>query len=164
MRSRRHTFGIVASLLLCIAIVVLWAHSRTDAGQRHDWIIWGNTRTHWISSGFGSVGVGSRPLRSREGIRPTAIKEVSFLGFYAWRVWYGDEYATSVEIPYWPLFLLSLVLPIRAGVVALRAHRRRVRVKSGRCATCGYDLRFSGQRCPECGEPVRPTSSEKVAA
>lgn len=163
MRSRRHTFAIVASLLLCIAIVVLWARSWTEAGRRNDCIRWRSTRSYWIGSGFGSLGVESGPLRSREGMWPTATKQVSFLGFYAWRQWHGVEYVTSVAIPYWPFFLLSVVLPIRGSAVALRAYRRRVRVKSGQCATCGYDLRFSSERCPECGEPVRPTSSEKVA-
>jgi hypothetical protein len=36
-------------------------------------------------------------------------------------------------------------------VSVLMAHRRRRRALVGRCAACGYDLRASPGRCPECG-------------
>ena len=34
----------------------------------------------------------------------------------------------------------------------LPLHRRRKRKKLGLCLKCGYDLRASKNRCPECGE------------
>ena len=43
---------------------------------------------------------------------------------------------------------LSSLLPV--GRVALFLHRRRAK-KPGCCAKCGYDLRASPERCPECG-------------
>jgi uncharacterized protein with PIN domain len=35
--------------------------------------------------------------------------------------------------------------------------RERKRSREGLCMKCGYDLRHSKDRCPECGEPIRKT-------
>jgi hypothetical protein len=54
----------------------------------------------------------------------------------------------SITFPHWFLVLLSMMLP----VLWLRTNRRNTkRHRFGLCVTCGYDLRESPDRCPECG-------------
>jgi hypothetical protein len=50
--------------------------------------------------------------------------------------------------PYWFLLLLFSILPALALRRAIWTFRRR---KPDLCAKCGYDLRASPERCPECG-------------
>lgn len=45
---------------------------------------------------------------------------------------------------------LLLALPLPARWLARRLRARRVR-GDGLCAACGYDLRATPDRCPECG-------------
>ena len=55
----------------------------------------------------------------------------------------------EVEVPYWCAALTFALLPA-ARLAGARRKRRRVR--RGLCRRCGYDLRATPGRCPECGE------------
>ncbi len=53
--------------------------------------------------------------------------------------------------PIWLLALLGAVLPAWRSVAYLRDRRLARRSAAGLCVICGYDLRGSPDRCPECG-------------
>jgi hypothetical protein len=54
----------------------------------------------------------------------------------------------SFAVPYWLLCLAMLIAP---SLWLWSWQRARTCVRQNRCATCGYDLRAAGERCPECG-------------
>jgi hypothetical protein len=57
----------------------------------------------------------------------------------------------SVSFPLWPLTLFAYML---AFVLIARVIIRIRKERSGCCANCGYDLRASNVRCPECGRII----------
>ncbi len=61
-----------------------------------------------------------------------------------------------------PLFV-SVAIGLATGTVQARLRQRR-RKKNGApvCGKCGYDLRASPERCPECGAPVDPMDGALV--
>ncbi len=65
---------------------------------------------------------------------------------------YGNIAGRYVSIPIWFLLLLFVPLPARATFRMVRARRRHC---AGLCRACGYDLRATPDRCPECGTHVR---------
>lgn len=101
----------------------------------------------------GALGFGWGSARYSKGLRyygtshtladgrpvPASRASTVFLDYRVWAVPYG------FLLLGWGLFP---ALWLRAGH---RAYRRR---RLGQCLRCGYDLRESKDRCPECGEPV----------
>jgi hypothetical protein len=59
---------------------------------------------------------------------------------------------TLAKAPLWMLLVVLAILPC-----TWLLHRRLRRPRPGICATCGYDLRASNNRCPECGSPIPAT-------
>ena len=68
--------------------------------------------------------------------------------FQAFRTLLNSRPAVNVAVPNWMVLALFATCPvIRAG---LWVERRRHRV-DGHCRACGYDMRATPDRCPECG-------------
>jgi hypothetical protein len=64
----------------------------------------------------------------------------------------ADSQLVYATIPHW-----AIALPLLAWIawrVFGPAARRQRRLKRGQCVTCGYDLRASSDRCPECGAVI----------
>jgi hypothetical protein len=55
---------------------------------------------------------------------------------------------TQFVMPHWTACLVFAGLPLVGLVMRLRRKRRH---RAGLCASCGYDLRATTGRCPECG-------------
>ena len=69
--------------------------------------------------------------------------------------WYANDYNDwsyrQVTAPCWAIAAAAIPLP----TIWLERRRKKVRAEMlGLCPKCGYDLRASPERCPECGTPV----------
>jgi len=57
-----------------------------------------------------------------------------------------------IEIPHWFAAAILLPWPLLSSFAWQRRRRRTSqRRRKGQCLACGYDLRASPERCPECG-------------
>jgi hypothetical protein len=52
------------------------------------------------------------------------------------------------------LLVASIFIGVPYVVRRYRGDRRATRIATGRCISCGYDLRSSNGACPECGRPI----------
>jgi hypothetical protein len=60
------------------------------------------------------------------------------------------------------LLLLLLGIGAIAWLVANRQTRLVERSEAGQCLNCGYDLRATPHRCPECGFPETPPTDLRL--
>ena len=79
----------------------------------------------------------------QQDVRPTT----GMLGF----AYKSERGATFISIPIWSAALATAVLP---AIWLVRRVRVRMRLAPGCCRRCGYDLRASRDRCPECGTAI----------
>jgi hypothetical protein len=66
--------------------------------------------------------------------------------------WLGEWHTKAIAVHWAWLTAISCIVPI---VILLRGRRRL----PGLCAHCGYDLRATPERCPECGLVPNPHST-----
>jgi hypothetical protein len=82
----------------------------------------------------------------------------------------SDCYALKTELraPYWLICAITSIAPAMLLVSKLRSRWRqswrRRQAQQNLCLTCGYDLRATPYRCPECGTPVPRWLYGRIAA
>ena len=154
---KRRVFNLAAgvSLLLCFATVGLWARS-----YRHgDFVCvigWRTLCDFASTSGqlhvevSGTAASSGMDFNTREPqyilSQDAPPRSLNFLGFdfvHGPVPNYGYFHFYIVGMPHWFVALLLLLLPLKWTL--------RRRLISGACANCGYDLRATPERCPECG-------------
>ncbi len=77
-----------------------------------------------------------------------------WLGCGYWIARYGSGYTASSRRVWFPAWFVVGALALCPGIWISRRLRIRRRAREGRCLQCGYDLRASTERCPECGTPI----------
>jgi hypothetical protein len=164
----------VLSLVLALLVAGLWVRSygRVDFFHyRHDGPLIDQVDYIGGFSSYGWLAVAvskSRPVISLDAASPRApaAKKLGFGGrvqpldgndpaTVQWVNNFKYDYLDDPSIGqkqltfrWWNVFAPFCVLPIVWGAMRYRRHRI---VKAGRCLTCGYDLRATPDRCPECG-------------
>ena len=108
----------------------------------------------WYASAWlGALWIGSDelPNRRRYGSLVLALDTSRFYVGYIhwWPTFHRGGYGFILILPLW---MPAIVCMSALLCVYLPLHRRRKRKKLGLCLKCGYDLRGSTDRCPECGE------------
>jgi len=80
----------------------------------------------------------------------------TFLGNH--RTLYRGNSVSTIDIPCYWIAIVSGLVSIPWLVRTARRVRSRHRISHNMCVTCGYDLRATHDRCPECG--TIPSKSE----
>ena len=80
----------------------------------------------------------------RSSIGPVVVNASSSSGVTFRRWW-------SITSPHWYVLSATAILP---ALWLVRTVRRARRTFKGACPSCGYDLRATPDRCPECGQQV----------
>ena len=180
MKRRLLDIMALLSVLLCVLLIAAWVVTRTQSLM----LLWlGSAPTERYLAFADRRGVElvrivplwapARTLQDHQSWHSQHSPEVKFhwLGFEARvtpvaqsrkqydPVILGSAY--SLTIPYGPLCAGSLMMPIFRLVTAIRARRR---IPDGHCLTCGYDLRASQGRCPECGTAIPPHAAAETTS
>jgi hypothetical protein len=167
-RLRRILLNVVTvlSLLLCLAAITLWIRGRTQLDDlsiyrplryinfrsvegRFQLDFWSASAPFWGRS----IELGGGDLAQlRYGHLPFSW-EVGGFAYGGTVEQHGVIVVTGREFagPAWFVVLALAGLPAVRLRGAVKRRRARKRAFRGLCPSCGYDLRATPDRCPECG-------------
>ena len=172
--------------ILCALTCLIWVVSLTE-GHTFGWAGWGNGSGTWVGWGadlrrhqlllFHFTGklqvrdpshvsdlpeppgwwhtMGS-PRRARVTNNGGLAERIG-LGYWRINPTFSPPVAIFVVgVPYALLVVVFAILPAHA--VVRRVRRRQADRRVGFCQRCGYDLRETPERCPECGTIPAPAT------
>ena len=174
MKRRLFTILSALSLVLCIGTATMWVRSYSAGDtilyhgqdETYSWSVW----LRWVR-GTVSFEVyrfkipSDRASTYAVGFEWTWWEEPWFqLPDESWwnrRGFFWEDRTDEVEggglgVPCWLGAVAAGVMPALWLRQSWQRRRQRFRERHGLCLTCGYDLRATPERCPECGTPVAP--------
>ena len=154
MKRKLLTFFSALSLFFFVVVCVLWVRSRSP----FHWVVWSGSHRVYVHAAGGRLGLEWRDAQfyRNAGEMDEVVDESSRewgLGGFVTARWGGRYVALSITDGF--LLITFAILP---SVSVGRAFLHRRRHRPGLCPHCGYDLRATPDRCPECGR----SASEKV--
>jgi 4-amino-4-deoxy-L-arabinose transferase-like glycosyltransferase len=175
--------GLWASTVISLALIALWIRSAyagdrititRDSGEvllRSDTGVLEMTYQEQSPNPRGTVREVTRP--GYQGIWPgrATSKYDLYLLNYQRGTSGPTAYSGPTAPPTWEFFTIKTYHPVPIVLFALPglfALKRRWqfgrRRRGGRCVACGYDLRASAERCPECGAAVAGAGAASATA
>jgi hypothetical protein len=153
IRRRLSSFFFALSLMVCLAVCLLWvrSHRWTERlGVDRD-----DGAYFFVGSNHGVLVAAWSPAIAVGGsIRP-AYRWNYHRQSEPWRELYSLRFGFGFSADERSLFVPHGAIAIMSGAAAAGAwairRRRQRRDRSGLCHQCGYDLRATPERCPECG-------------
>ena len=181
MRRRLLNFLTALSLLLCVAAVVLWS-DLGPRGERGSVMVGRHTRYRVAAfdpalelrlSRFSDAALGSGMTNYAGMTGEWHWPRGGLLGFIAlgrtehFTDRSGARHSMTVRVvllPYWLLAAVTAAPPAWWAWRFLDRRARAGRAALGLCRTCGYDLRATPGRCPECGAAAAGAGDSVTAA
>lgn len=170
MTCRRSSLSVLLSLAMLIATTVLWIRSYHVA----ELVTYGGFRDGYAAyAERGEIGLrwmkGTGGGRPRWGLHSSEARRGSYFvppdsrerwpGGFWWnrgdhkvvepgKIWLRHIPYAVIIVPFWAVAGVWLVLTLLCARKWMRAGQR---AGAGHCVSCGYDLRGTPERCPECG-------------
>jgi hypothetical protein len=167
MLARLRSFALLVPVLLLVFVLYSWARSylpdetfvRSYQGRLIIFFVAGQ----YVQSFQGNgpfKGTEEMIVYSRRVAQVQSLPSHEALGFEWTNLDFKSSYPGFIAIPYWAIAILLAALSVFA---VARWRSRRQRLLPGHCRACGYDLRGSGDKCPECGQDSPPQSTPAAA-